>query len=63
LAASGGTTYAAQVFADRFLEASGAAAQLRAFGRAIRHGIPPRSTLEDAIETQQVAQAIAARWA
>jgi predicted dehydrogenase len=62
LAASGGTSYAAQVFADRFLEASGAAAQLRAFARAIRQGIPPRSTLEDAIETQRLAQEITTRW-
>jgi predicted dehydrogenase len=63
LAASGGTSYAAQVFADRFLEAGGAAPQLRDFARAIRHGITPRSTLEDAIETHRLARAIEARWA
>ena len=58
LAASGGTTYESQVFADRFLEAGGAVSQLRDFARAIRLGITPRSTLEDAIETQRLAQAI-----
>jgi predicted dehydrogenase len=58
LASSAATTYAGQVFAERFLESSGAAAQLRAFARAIRDGVAPRSTLEDAIETQLLAREI-----
>ena len=58
LASSAATTYAGQLFAERFLEHSGAAAQLRGFARAIRDGIAPRSTLEDAIETQLLAREI-----
>jgi predicted dehydrogenase len=58
LASSAATTYAGQVFAERFLEHSGAAAQLRGFARAIRDGVAPRSTLEDAIETQLLAREI-----
>lgn len=58
LASSAGTTYAGQIFAERFLENSGAAAQLRGFARAIREGVPPRSSLEDAIETQVLAAQI-----
>lgn len=63
LATSAATTYAGQVFAERFLEHSGAVAQLRGFARAIRHGITPHSTLEDAIETHLLAREIDDRLA
>jgi predicted dehydrogenase len=63
LASSAATTYAGQVFAERFLEYSGAAAQLRDFAHAIRDGVAPRSTLEDAIETQLLAREIDAKLA
>ena len=54
-----GTTYDPQIFANRFLESSGAVPMLRDFVRAIRKGIPPRSTFADAIETQELLRAIA----
>lgn len=63
LATSAATTYAGQVFAERFLEHSGAVAQLRGFARAIRHGVAPLSTLEDAIETHLLAREIDDRLA
>lgn len=55
---SGGLVYEPQPFAGRFHENTGAAPQLRGFAAAIRQGIPPRSTLEDAIETQLLIQEI-----
>ena len=55
---SPGTTYEAQPFAARFLEASGQLPQLRAFARAIRTGEPPHSGLADAQETCELAALI-----
>ncbi|HVF10742.1 MAG TPA: Gfo/Idh/MocA family oxidoreductase [Abditibacteriaceae bacterium] len=60
-ATSGGSTYEPQPFAGRFSESTGAAPQLRAFAAAIRTGTPPRSTLEDAIETQLLMNEAAAK--
>lgn len=57
---SGGLIYDPQPFAGRFHESTGAAPQLRGFAAAIREGIPPRSTLVDAIATQELLHAIAA---
>jgi predicted dehydrogenase len=57
---SGAQTYEPQPFAGRFLEITGAAPQLRGFAAAIREGTPPRSTLQDAIETCELAQMIGA---
>jgi len=54
----GGLSYEPQPFAGRFLEASGCVPQLRAFAQAIREGVPPPSTLEDAIATKELMQRI-----
>lgn len=57
-ASSRGIVHEPQPFAARFLENTGAAPQLRGFAAAIREGKPPRSTLEDMIETHQLMQEI-----
>jgi predicted dehydrogenase len=54
-----GMTFEAQPFGARFLEIAGYAPQLRAFAAAVRGGAPPRCTLQDAIDTADVAQEIA----
>ncbi len=61
VAHSGGESYDPQPFSARFLELSGAAPQLRGFARAIRGGPPPRSTLEDSIETLELMSRIDSR--
>lgn len=54
IASARGVTFEPQVFAARFLESCGPAPQLRAFADAIETGRQPRSTLDDAAETQQL---------
>ena len=58
LESSGGTFYDPHVFSNRVLKSSGYEPQLTAFAHAIREGIPPRSTLEDAIETRRISEEI-----
>jgi predicted dehydrogenase len=60
VAASGGMLHDPQPFAGRFHENTGAAPQLRGFASAIRDGKPPRSTLEDMIETLAMMEQIGA---
>jgi predicted dehydrogenase len=59
IASAAGEIFDAQPFGSRFLEASGYAPQLRAFAAAVRSGEPPRCTLQDAIETAELARQIA----
>jgi predicted dehydrogenase len=59
LESSGGAFYDPHVFANRVLKSSGYEPQLSAFARAIREAIPPRSMLEDAIQTKLIAEEIA----
>jgi predicted dehydrogenase len=55
---AGATTFEAQPFGARFLEIGGYAPQLRAFAAAVRGGATPRCTLQDAIDTVDLARRI-----
>jgi predicted dehydrogenase len=58
-ATAGGTVFEAQPFGSRFLEIAGYAPQLRSFAAAVRGGETPRCSLQDAIDTAELARQIA----